>query len=197
MQSAQSQQLILQSSLAESQLRLEEMKTLADNSDAALSLARQEAAALKQELTDALARAHLSEAHAAQMQHIADHLQSSISQQVPRSIHAHPGVHLMLLVQERADVERRVEELRAVCAAKVRSAEAKWEDAVAALERATEHKLNAASVSAACQTDDVGPRHLHSSSCQTSSESAKPTRDDSMLSGISAIEADYAKKVTG
>ena len=82
MQSAQTQQLVLQSSLAEAQQRISELKTQVSNSDSALSLCRQEVAAVKQEAADALARAHLSEEHAAQMQHIADHLQSSVSQQV-------------------------------------------------------------------------------------------------------------------
>ena len=66
---------------------------------------------------------------------------------------------------------------------------------MATLERVTERKVNVAFVSCGSQTDDSGPRHLHSSSCQTSGESGRLSRDDSMLSGISAIEADYAKKV--
>jgi hypothetical protein len=102
---------------------------------------------------------------------------------------------LISQLQERADVERQVEELRSVCAAKVRSAEAKWEDAMAALELATARKVNLSFTSTGCQTGDGPAPQVRSSSCQTSTESGKQTRDDSMLSGISAIEADYAKKV--
>ncbi len=97
--------------------------------------------------------------------------------------------------QERDDVERQIEELRAVCAARVRSAEAKWEDAVAALERATARKVDVSFTSSSCQSDDSLSRRVQSSSCQTSNDSGKHVRDDSMLSGIAAIEADYAKKV--
>lgn len=102
----------------------------------------------------------------------------------------------MQKAQERDGVERQVEELRSVCAAKVRAAEAKWEEAIAVIDRLTVQKMIAPSSSSACQTDaSIAPR-VHSSACQTSGESGKLVRDESMMSGISAIEAEYAKKVS-
>jgi hypothetical protein len=99
------------------------------------------------------------------------------------------------ILQERDNVERQVEELRSTCAAKVRSAEAKWAEALAVIDHLTTQKMMAPFSSSACQTDDSGPVRLHSSASQTSGEIGKHTRDDSMMSGISAIEAEYAKKV--
>ncbi len=76
----------------------------------------------------------------------------------------------------------------------MRTAEAKWQDAMAAIERITDRKMNVSFCSSACQTHDIAPTSVHSSSCQTSNDSSKLT-DDGVLSGISAIEAEYAKKV--
>jgi hypothetical protein len=66
---------------------------------------------------------------------------------------------------------------------------------MAAIERITDRKVNAAFASSSCQTEDVAPTRVNSSACQTSLDNVKHSRDDSVLSGISAIEADYAKKV--
>jgi chromosome segregation ATPase len=82
MQHAQTQLLISQASLVESQEHAAALRSRIAEVDAALVLSRQDSESLKQQLADALERAHLSETHAAQMQHIADHLQSSVSQQV-------------------------------------------------------------------------------------------------------------------
>jgi hypothetical protein len=97
-------------------------------------------------------------------------------------------------LQERDEVERQVEELRSVSSAKVRAAEAKWEEAMATIERMTERKLNVSFTNSTCQTEIQS--NVHSSASQTSSDSVKHAREDGVLSGISAIEADYAKKVS-
>ena len=82
MQNSQAQLLVAQASLAESQGYITRLKSQVASMAADLKLAREEAASSKQDFNDALQRAPLSESHAAQMQQIAEHLQSSVSQQV-------------------------------------------------------------------------------------------------------------------
>lgn len=192
LQHAQTQLHASHETLAREQDRMTALQSEYEAVTAALSSSRDEVARLKQELNDALSRAHLSEAHASQMQQITEHLQSSVSQQV--RLYLPPAVHpLFYDLQERDEVERQVEELRSVSSAKVRAAEAKWEEAMATIERMTERKLNITFTNSSCQTEVQN--RLHSSACQTSSDNVKHAREDGVLSGISAIEADYAKKV--
>jgi hypothetical protein len=82
MQHAQTQLLLAQASLSESKEHIALLKSQVADVEAALARSRSETADLKQQVAGALERAHLSESHAAQMQQIADHLQSSVSQQV-------------------------------------------------------------------------------------------------------------------
>ena len=82
LQQAQMQLLISQSSLAESQEHIAMLKSETATLTAELMSSRNEVAKLQHQVADALDRAHLSESLAAQMQHISDHLQSSVSQQV-------------------------------------------------------------------------------------------------------------------
>jgi hypothetical protein len=59
----------------------------ADNESLTNDLAteRDQTASLKQQVSAAIERAHVSEAHASQMQTIVEHMQSSVSQQVQRA----------------------------------------------------------------------------------------------------------------
>ena len=59
----------------------------ADNESLTKDLAseRDQTASLKQQVSAAIERAHVSEAHASQMQTIVEHMQSSVSQQVYRA----------------------------------------------------------------------------------------------------------------
>ena len=82
MQNSQAQLLVAQASLAESQEYIASLKSQVASMAAELKVAREEAASTRQDFNDALQRAHLSESHAAQMQQITEHLQSSVSQQV-------------------------------------------------------------------------------------------------------------------
>jgi hypothetical protein len=82
LQQAQTQLLVSQASLAESQEHVASLKSKAASLTAELMSSRDEVAKLKLQVADALDRAYLSESHAAQMQHISEHLQSSVSQQV-------------------------------------------------------------------------------------------------------------------
>ena len=66
------------------------------------------------------------------------------------------ALDLMQRAQERDGVERQVEELRSICAAKVRAAEAKWEEAIAVIDRLTAQKMISPSSSSSSQTDDFG-----------------------------------------
>ena len=116
------------------------------------------------------------------VQNIVEHLQSSVSQQV--SLHLHmlllpPPLPLPLLPQpaftfpsqERDELERQVEELRSMCNVKVRAAEAKWEDAMATIERITQRDLSASHTSSSCQTHDATAPRVSSIASQTSSDS--------------------------
>ncbi len=80
--------------LAREQERMTALQSEYEAVTAALSSSRDEVAHLKQELNDALSRAHLSEAHASQMQQITEHLQSSVSQQV--RLYLSPAVSFVL-----------------------------------------------------------------------------------------------------
>ena len=82
LQHAQTQLHSSHETLAREQDRMTALQSEYETVTAALSSSRDEVARLKQELNDALSRAHLSEAHASQMQQITEHLQSSVSQQV-------------------------------------------------------------------------------------------------------------------
>ncbi len=82
MQNSQAQLLMAQASLAESQEYIASLKSQVESMAAELKVAREEAASTRQDFNDALQRAHLSESHAAQLQQITEHLQSSVSQQV-------------------------------------------------------------------------------------------------------------------
>ncbi len=82
LQRSQTQLSVTQASLEEAKEHIAALQSEAAGMAASLSSSQTEVETLKLQLADALNRAHLSESHAAQMRHITEHLQSSVSQQV-------------------------------------------------------------------------------------------------------------------